>query len=131
MQFANCAALAATLYADTALTTNICLQTENLRHCSSAEDEIVLNLFLTFEKKWASCSYCSYKKVYLHNKVGTILICSILLFFNVIGYGCKTGFRLWNIFYRNSQYPWLQENEYYPQLNQINETGAEVAYIQD
>jgi len=42
MHFANCVALAAVLV--TALI-------ENLRLCSSAEAEIVLNLFLTFEQK--------------------------------------------------------------------------------
>jgi len=41
MNFANCAALAAVLF-----TTSI----ENLRFCSSAESEIVLN-FLNFEQR--------------------------------------------------------------------------------
>jgi len=40
--FANCAALAAVLF--TTLT-------ENFRHCSSAEAEIVRNLFLNVEQK--------------------------------------------------------------------------------
>jgi len=48
MHFANCATLAAALF-----TTLI----ENLRFCSSAEAEIILNFFLNFEEKWASCSY--------------------------------------------------------------------------
>jgi len=56
MHFANCAALAAVLF--TALT-------ENLRLCSPAEAEIVLNLFLNFEQKLASCSY---KIVLIKNK---------------------------------------------------------------
>jgi len=42
MHFANCAALVAVLF--TTLT-------ENLRHCSSAEAGIVLNLFLNFGQK--------------------------------------------------------------------------------
>jgi len=42
MHFANCAALAAVLF----LTL-----TQNLRVCSSAEAEIVLNMFLNFAKK--------------------------------------------------------------------------------
>jgi len=41
MHFANCAALTAVL---------ITTLTENLQLCSSAEDRIVLNLFLNFEK---------------------------------------------------------------------------------
>jgi len=48
MHFANCAAFAAVWF-----TTLI----ENLRLCSSAEARIVLNLFLNFKQKWASCSY--------------------------------------------------------------------------
>jgi len=47
MHFANCAVLAAVLF--TTLT-------ENLRLCSCAEAGMVLNLFLKFEQKWASCS---------------------------------------------------------------------------
>jgi len=46
MHFANCPARAAVLF-----TTWI----QTLRLCSSAEAEIVLNLFLNFEEKWASC----------------------------------------------------------------------------
>jgi len=42
MHFADCVALAAVLF--TSLI-------ENLRFCSSAETEIVLNLFLNFEQK--------------------------------------------------------------------------------
>jgi len=40
--------------------------TENLRLCSFAKAEIVFNLFLNFEQKWASCSYkiVLIKKVY-------------------------------------------------------------------
>jgi len=48
MHFANCMALAAVLF-----TTLI----ENLKLCSSAEAGIVLNLFLNFGHKWASCFY--------------------------------------------------------------------------
>jgi len=42
MHFANCVAFAAILF-----TTLI----ENLKRCSSAEDGIILNLFLNFEQK--------------------------------------------------------------------------------
>jgi len=48
MQFANCAA-AAVLF--TTLIENICSLIENLSLYSSAEVEIVLNLFLNFEQK--------------------------------------------------------------------------------
>jgi len=56
MHFANYAALAVVMF-----TTLI----ENLRLCSSAE--IVLNSFLNFEQKWASCS----NKIVLMKKVYT------------------------------------------------------------
>jgi len=42
MRFANCAALAAVLLANSI---------ENLRLCSSAKSGIVLNLFLNFDQK--------------------------------------------------------------------------------
>jgi len=47
MHFANCTTLAAVLFT---------ISIENLRLCSS-EAGIVLNLFLNFEQKGASCSY--------------------------------------------------------------------------
>jgi len=49
MHFANCAALAATVLFTTLI--------ENLGLFSSSEAGIVLNLFLNFEQKLASCFY--------------------------------------------------------------------------
>jgi len=50
MNFVNCAAaLAALLF--TTLIANICLKFKNLRLCSSAEAEIVFDLFVNFEQK--------------------------------------------------------------------------------
>jgi len=48
MHFANGVALAAVLFI---------ILIKNLRLCSSAEAGIVLNLFLNFEQKLASCFY--------------------------------------------------------------------------
>jgi len=48
MHLTNCVALAAVLFT---------ILIENLRLCSSVKAEIVLNLFLNFEQKSASCSY--------------------------------------------------------------------------
>jgi len=48
MKLANCATLAAVLFITLI---------EHLKLCSSAEVGIVLNLFLNFEQKLASCSY--------------------------------------------------------------------------
>jgi len=63
MHFVNCATLAAVLF------TNLI---ENLRLCSSAEAEIVLNLFLNFKQKLMKKGSYKFYPIKVHSETNKL-----------------------------------------------------------